>query len=242
MKPSQQANSWNNLKAETESEGASFEKIAHLNEQAGQLGLPLYVKIGGVEAKTDLSVISNIGVRGVIAPMVESPFGVEKFALAIAKHDFSWSTLTIETMTAHRQIEQILEAAHFYGIDGITVGRGDLAASMGLKGDENSDEVMRTTEEIVYQAKELGFWTTVGGKMNAHSLEKLTKRKMPFDAIETRRVAIKYESSTQDLITSLEKAINFEIQIEKTHLGLLERDLGTIQSRVDELSSRISET
>jgi hypothetical protein len=43
----------------------------------------LYLKIGGVEALRDIKDALDLGVDGLIAPMVESPFGVVKFVSAV---------------------------------------------------------------------------------------------------------------------------------------------------------------
>ena len=39
----------------------------------------MYVKIGGVEAVNDIYNCLELGIDGIIAPMVESKFGVKKF-------------------------------------------------------------------------------------------------------------------------------------------------------------------
>ena len=71
------------VKAEFEAEGASFRDLLRLRRFTAEQNISLYLKIGGVEALRDLKDALDLGVDGVIAPMVESPFGVVKFAEAV---------------------------------------------------------------------------------------------------------------------------------------------------------------
>jgi len=64
------------VKAEFEAEGSSFRDLLRLRRLTAQQNIPLYLKIGGVEALRDLKDALDLGVDGLIAPMVESPFGV----------------------------------------------------------------------------------------------------------------------------------------------------------------------
>ena len=41
--------------------------------------LYMNVKIGGCEAKTDIRNCINMGADGIVAPMIESPFALQKF-------------------------------------------------------------------------------------------------------------------------------------------------------------------
>lgn len=96
--------------------------------------------------------------------MVESGFGVIKFHSATENLGFKWRALTLETVTAFTSnLSGILDAAKDLGIDGVTIGRGDLADSMGLKLQEDSREVMEVVRRTANQAKEAGLIVTVGG-------------------------------------------------------------------------------
>ena len=67
------------IKAEFEAEGSSFRDLVRLRTLTAQKNIPLYLKISGVESLRDLKDALDLGVDGLIAPMVESPFGVFKF-------------------------------------------------------------------------------------------------------------------------------------------------------------------
>ena len=71
------------IKAEFEAEGSSYRDLNRLSRICLPLDVPLYLKIGGVEALRDIKDALDLGVDGLIAPMVESPFGVVKFLSAV---------------------------------------------------------------------------------------------------------------------------------------------------------------
>jgi imidazole glycerol phosphate synthase subunit HisF len=71
------------IKAEYENEGSRQTELMRLKDIAEKTSLPIIVKIGGVEAVTDIYNALSIGVRGIIAPMAETAFASSKFLNAI---------------------------------------------------------------------------------------------------------------------------------------------------------------
>jgi len=67
------------IKQSLEDEGASFEEISLMIKISKKLGLNLNVKIGGCEAKNDIFFCTSIGSNGIVAPMIESEYGLKKF-------------------------------------------------------------------------------------------------------------------------------------------------------------------
>ena len=67
------------IKSEFEAEGSSLGDIARLRMITSSLNIKLYVKIGGVEALNDIYNCLDLQVDGIIAPMVETKFGLKKF-------------------------------------------------------------------------------------------------------------------------------------------------------------------
>ena len=119
------------VKVEFEAEGSSFRDLARLRRITDQLGVPLYLKIGGVEALRDIKDSLEVGVDGLIAPMVESRFGVKKFTDAVAsiyKNKSIHRSINIETRQAVANLDEILELGRD-GIDNVTIGRTDLSFS-----------------------------------------------------------------------------------------------------------------
>ena len=71
------------IKAEFEAEGSRIEEMMRLKDVTSKLDLPIILKIGGVEAITDMYNALSIGVKGIIAPMAETSFAVSKFLNSI---------------------------------------------------------------------------------------------------------------------------------------------------------------
>jgi hypothetical protein len=67
------------IKTSFEDEGASLNEVIRLKELCNQAGTKLLLKIAGAEAKRDLVDSQIIGVKGIVAPMIESAFALDKF-------------------------------------------------------------------------------------------------------------------------------------------------------------------
>jgi hypothetical protein len=226
------------LKAETESEGASWEFLQFLRSWSREKNLPMYLKVGGVEAKTDMALAKKLGINGLIAPMVESPFSVEKFALSAMPYEFDWTALTIETNTAFNQIDDILQTAKEHNVSGITIGRADFAASLGLHGQENSDEVMEKVLVIAQKARNLDFPVTMGGHMDSASLRAADKISLPITAIETRRFVVPVLNGILNSKAMLHEALDCEVMFELEKISESENVRRTSAERIEELKRR----
>ena len=100
------------VKAEFEAEGASFRDLVRLRRITIQQGIPLYLKIGGAEAIRDIKDAFELGVDGLIAPMIESPFAVAKFLNAyksIYGDQKIFKSINVETRQAAENIEDLLK-------------------------------------------------------------------------------------------------------------------------------------
>ena len=64
------------IKTSFEDEGALFNETVRLKEVCNQAKTKITLKIGGPEANRDLKDSSIIVVKGLVAPMVESEFGL----------------------------------------------------------------------------------------------------------------------------------------------------------------------
>ncbi|SVE31787.1 uncharacterized protein METZ01_LOCUS484641, partial [marine metagenome] len=102
------------IKGEFEAEGSSCRDLLRLRRLTVQQNIPLYLKIGGVEALRDLKDAIDLGVDGLIAPMVESAFGVVKFTGAVESifgKQKLFKSINIETRESVDNIDEILEVA-----------------------------------------------------------------------------------------------------------------------------------
>ena len=67
------------IKAEFEAEGTRLEEAMRLKEVVTKAGLDMTIKIGGCEAIKDMYDAKVIGINAIVAPMIESPYAMEKF-------------------------------------------------------------------------------------------------------------------------------------------------------------------
>ena len=68
------------IKAEFEAEGSRTDELVMLNEVVFRADMELFIKIGGCEAIRDLDQCRMLGASGIMAPMIETPFAMKKFA------------------------------------------------------------------------------------------------------------------------------------------------------------------
>lgn len=103
------------IKAEFEAEGSRTDELVMLNEIIFRADMKLYIKIGGCEAVRDLDQCKFLGASGIMAPMIESPFAMQKFVGAAKKvyadrwEDVEW-IINAETLTCYSNLDAILDA------------------------------------------------------------------------------------------------------------------------------------
>lgn len=203
------------IKAEFEAEGSGFNDIVRLRRVTSSAGVELHVKIGGVEAIRDIMDCAELGVDGIIAPMVESPFGARKFVesirtLGLVGH-FHYS-INIETQTSVEKLDGILESLAGI-ISNITIGRTDLSGSY-FKDDikPNSPFITDIVGDVASRAKRAGFSATMGGSLNADSV-RIYQERRDIAALLTRMETRKVILPTQSLLDqpdALKEALLFE--------------------------------
>lgn len=185
------------IKAEFEAEGSSFKDLYRLRRITSKAGVKLYLKIGGVEAVRDIKDSLEIGVDGLIAPMVESIFGAKKFFDAYKKvyGDYNiHTTLNLETKNAIEEIDTILEFADGK-FDNITIGRSDLSGSyFDNEVTPDSDFILGLLEAIGQKVMRHNMTFTVGGSVSAKTIvkinDKFSELKQTIYKLETRKVIL----------------------------------------------------
>lgn len=183
------------VKGGTEVEAMTFEEIALMRRLSEGI-LPMTVKIGGPEARNDIEFMVATGIDCILAPMIESPYGLRNFVEAAASLDPDRScalAVNIETITAYEKLESIFGSPFFGAISKVTVGRSDLSGSMGLPVD--APEVIAATRDILSRAARLGKATSVGGQVNPENALLVADSVGP-DYINTRHMSVASEPET----------------------------------------------
>ena len=170
------------IKSSFEDEGALFNETIRLKEVCNQAKTKITLKIGGPEAIRDIKDASIIGVKGLVAPMIESEFGLKKFILATKNHipyDVRSSlqlNVNIETVTAVGNILKMLDLPEAQDLYGITVGRVDLVSSLGKdRSFVNSLEIYNMAKSVFTHVKEKGFKACLGGAISTESFDFLKR-------------------------------------------------------------------
>ena len=208
------------IKAEFEAEASRMIELSRLKDVTSSVSLPLIMKIGGVEAITDIYNCLIIGVAGIVAPMAETSYAISKFVNAIQtfippdnREDIEFA-VNIETITAYKNIDEILNVNGIDLLSSITVGRSDFTSSRGLgQGSVNSKEMFEICREIFKKAKARGLKTTIGGKILVDSvpfLKQLNEMNL-INKFETRKVVFKNTALDENIRDGIIKAIEFEL-------------------------------
>jgi len=224
------------FKMSTEDSGHSLEAIDFMNNRILDGILPLNMKVGGPDARTDIINGLKIGVSGFIGPMVESSFGVKKFSEAIQKYVDDETraklqlSINLESYQAYLNIDEILETPEVAYLDQIVVGSSDLANSVSKS--NSDDELVAMVKEIAVKSKAKGFKVRIGGMMGlcVEHPDKLSRllQETNGDKINTSNACFNV-IEIRDLRKSYDKALKFEQMLngfwyfsKKLHLDVLE--------------------
>jgi hypothetical protein len=207
------------VKMEFEAEGTRLEEAMRLKDVSSRAGLEMTLKIGGCEAFTDMYEAANLGVKHLVAPMIETPYALRKYHGAIMKAysdddradiDFLFN---LETITACRNFAEMLELPEMDVMDGIVLGRVDLTGSIGKgRGEVNSDELLGICMDMASKAKARGKTVVVGGSVSIRSMPFF--KKFPaghIDRFETRKIVFACPSALANTEKSFLKALEFEL-------------------------------
>jgi hypothetical protein len=239
------------VKTSFEDEGALFNETIRLKEICNQSKTKLTLKIGGPEAIRDLKDATIIGIKGIVAPMVESAFGLKKFIQAAHAHisEDSLSSIqlnvNLETINAILNSENILESKEAGELYGVTVGRVDLVSSMGKdRSYVNSDEVYSLVEKVFVKAKEKGLKACLGGAISIESLDFLKKLNSDglLDKFETRYAMFDPAIALKNLSAALSKAKLFEYEWLKTKQEYYQNFVDQDSKRIQMIQDRINQS
>lgn len=209
------------IKTSFEDEGATFNETVRLKQVCNEAKTKVTLKIGGPEAIRDLKDSMIIGVKGIVAPMVESAFALQKYIKSV--HDYIDAdvvdtlqiNVNIETITAVNNIKEILATEESETLYGVTVGRVDLVSSMNKdRNYVNSEEVYKLAKQVFTAAKEKGLKACLGGAVTVDSFSLLKKLHSEglLDKFETRYAIFDPSITLKNLSKALSKGQMFEYE------------------------------
>ena len=185
------------IKTSFEDEGASLMEVIRLKELCNQAGTKILLKIAGAEAKRDLEDSMMIGVKGIVAPMIESPIALDKIvnsAKSILPPDVLSNVqlgVNIETITAYKNFSEMTKADGFKDLYHITLGRVDFVSSMNKdRSYVNSEEILDIATDLFIKSREMSKRVYLGGAITIDSKDfmKSLFTKGLLDKFETRYV------------------------------------------------------
>ncbi|MBM3454061.1 MAG: citrate lyase beta subunit [Bacteroidetes bacterium] len=238
------------IKTSFEDEGASLNEVIRLKELCNQAGTKLLLKIAGAEAKRDLFDSQVIGVKGIVAPMIESAFALDKFvksAKSILPSDVISNVqlgVNIETMTAYKNFKEMVNSDGFNSLYHITLGRVDFVSSMGKdRSYVNSDEIFDIATDLFSRSREYTKKVYLGGAITVDSelfLKKLFAKGL-LDKFETRYVMYDPAISLVNLQESLINGQRLELGILRNRQQLYYRESQKEADRINMIAERVGE-
>ena len=207
------------IKAEFEAEGSGMDEMMRLKDVTAAAGLPILLKLGGVEAVTDIYCALQLGVKGIVAPMAETAFALSKYINMVDKivppdnaQDIEFA-FNLETVTSFNNFDAMLLLPNLDKLSGVTIGRVDLTGSMGLGREAvDSEQVFEMSRAACIKAKAKGMKTAIGGAISTKSVDFLGRlhSERLLTKFETRKVVFPAES-VRFGEPALLKAIMFEL-------------------------------
>ena len=238
------------IKAEFESEGSMYSDIASLATKCKKVGVPINVKIGGPEAIRDIFEISYLGVDGVIAPLIESSFGVKKFRQSLERviniNEFKKIAVLIESVSGIENINSIINELG-ETINTLIIGRNDLCNSYNLTNNKEAKVDDKEFLEYILKAlitakKNQKIKICMGGKLSSKTINILkdwNELTYYLDYIETRKVILPIKNIISD-ITLLSDAIEIEKNYISNKISFYDTILKNETTRLLMLESRLN--
>ena len=232
------------IKAEFEAEGSRTDELVMLNEVIFRADTKLYIKIGGCEAVRDLDQCRLLGASGIMAPMIESPFAMQKFVGAAKKvygdewKEIEW-IINAETVTCYQNLDAILDEGKDF-LSTVSIGRVDLSASMGLtRAEINGEEVFGIAHNIATRCKARGYQVNFGGGISFDAIPFIRRMYPANDRFETRKVVFRTTDNEEQLKGGILKAMEFETLYLQNKCEYYDRMAKEDQARLAMMAERL---
>ena len=239
------------IKTSFEDEGASFDEVIRLKEICNQAKTKITLKVQGPEASRDIRDSEIIGVKGLVAPMVESAFGLEKYInstkvnLSPSVREKTYLAINVETIQAYNNLDFILKSSAVKDLYGITIGRVDFVSSMGKdRSFVNSKEMYEMVESAFTRIKKAGLSAYVGGAITTDSYEFLSKlyKKGLLNRFETRYAIYDPSIALKNLNKALAKGQLFEYEWLVNKSENYQRQADKEKKRIQMIQDRINQS
>ena len=238
------------IKTSFEDEGASFNEVIRIKELCNQAGTKLFLKIAGAEAKRDIADSLIIGVKGIVSPMIESAFALDKFvksAKSILPEDVFSSVqlgINIETIQAYKNFNEMIKSDGFQQLYHVTIGRVDFVSSMNKdRKYVNSEEIFDICTDVFTKSKECTKKVYLGGAVTIDSeifLKKLFAKGL-LDKFETRYVIYDPTIALKDLSNALLGGQKLELSILRNRQNYYLKESNKEIERINMIAKRIGE-
>ncbi len=232
------------VKAEFEAEGSRTDELVMLNEIVFRANMEIFIKIGGCEAVRDLDQCRVLGAGGIMAPMIESPFAMQKYVAAAKKvygsqvNDIEW-IINAETKSCYDRLDDILDVGNGF-LNAIAIGRVDLSGSMNLCRDEiNSQKMFEMTKDMLLKAKNKGLRVGFGGGISFETIPFIVKIAPYADMFETRKIVFRISDNEKHLRGGIFRAMEFEILYLQNKCDFYDRMANEDRGRLEMLSRRL---
>ena len=208
------------MKLELESEYLPESRCLEISNTLSKYDFTLVLKLGGVSSLNDIQVAKNINADAIVAPMVESAYGLEKFVktlLCVYSEGEALNKkiyINIETKTSIEKFQNMLASRYMRYITGIVIGRSDLSSSLNVsEALIDSDKMYDTIFPVVEKCYNEGKKVIMGGKITPASVPFLKKiPKGYLHGFETRKIFFISDLLEQrDVSFAINKAIEFEL-------------------------------
>lgn len=234
------------IKAEYENEGSRQDELMRLKDVASKVDLPIIIKIGGVEAVSDMYNAITLGVGGIIAPMAETKFAVSKFTNAIEtfiaednREDIEFA-FNVETITGYNNIDDILSLDNLNVLQGVTIGRVDFTASMGKdRNFADSEQMLEYCTNIFTKCRAKNLKCGLGGAISANSADfiKSLVSKNLIDKYETRKIVYS-KDGVYNISEGILAGVEFELLWLKSKRRYYHRIKSEDEKRIEMLGKR----
>ena len=229
------------MKMSTEDMGDSFEWIDIIANRVLSETLPVYVKIGGPNARNDLKQVHRFGLAGTIAPMVESPYALKEYIVALRAVfprnvlDNMLRGFNAETVLCYKNLGQMLKIPEAKDLNHVSVGRGDLYRSMGKTWDD--PEVLRMTKEMVEKVQAVGIPVSVASP-TPESAQRVAKTIKP-DKVNAANVYISVKDAP-DIHEAFKQGLIFENALTQYRYSRVMQEASTYEKIMSARKTRMA--